>query len=76
MFHNLDSDNWSIVSRARAPRQVIYHGSNFMSYDPDPSHYVKVRGLRAHRRSKHRGTEYVSDHGIARMSGSTQRQCD
>ena len=20
--------------------QVIYHGSNFMSYDPDPSHYV------------------------------------
>ena len=20
--------------------QVIYHGSHFMSYDPDPSHYV------------------------------------
>jgi|EP01047_Picozoa_sp_COSAG01_P039100 hypothetical protein len=21
-------------------RQVIFHGTHFMSYDPDPSHYV------------------------------------
>jgi hypothetical protein len=64
--------------RLAKPRERRPREAEMRPYRPDPAQELRAEAegvprIRSHCRLRSRGTEYVSDSGMKRMSGSTKR---